>query len=48
MKTVSEVLTLIESWFVDTVEPDGVIMHHIDDTEWQEFKRRLLQQIGEK
>lgn len=31
----AELLTQIERYFVNTIEPDGVIMHHIDDTEWK-------------
>ncbi len=29
-----EILNRIEAYFVDTVEPGGVLIHHIDDTEW--------------
>jgi len=31
----------IESYFVTTIQPDGVKMHHIDDPEWQSLKDKL-------
>ncbi|KKM62641.1 hypothetical protein LCGC14_1519620 [marine sediment metagenome] len=42
MTTIPEALAFIETWFLDTLEPDETIMHHIDDAEWQSLKQRLL------
>ncbi len=48
MMTTPKALTFIESYFVDTLGSDGVIVHHIDDTEWQSLKSRILKETGEK
>lgn len=39
-----EIINRIETYFIDTVGTDGVVMHHIDNEEWINFKSRYLQE----
>lgn len=45
-EAVKRVIDFIESYFVTTVEPDKVKLHHIDDPEWQTVKERCFK-IGQ-
>jgi len=45
IEKVKEILDFIENNFVDTVEPDQTIMHHIDDAEWKSVKARAYTAI---
>ena len=39
---VGKAVAFIESYFVTTIEPDGIKLHHIDGPEWESVKERLL------
>ena len=39
---VEKAVAFIESYFVTTIEPDGIKLHHIDGPEWESVKERLL------
>ncbi len=39
-----DTLAYVETYFLNTIEPDNTIMHHIDDLEWQMLKRQSLKE----
>lgn len=39
---IDKALSRMELYFVDTVKPDGIVMHHIDDAEWRVKIRQAL------